>query len=285
MNIYRNIESVIKKIYNICNNSKNKQLKRTFYSAEYNTSHKKKFLFSNHHRLSYILKNSEEITKRVFINGEFDYGVLRKGLKNLKKKNRKFLINVGSHVGTTLIPAIRDNLFEHCIAFEPSIDNFRLLTANININQMEKKVTLFNLALSDKIKKGYLKLSSPNNSGDFRVVKEAKSAEKIKLNILDNFTSQVNKNNSLIFMDAQGHESEIFLGGKKTLKKKIPIIFELQPDLIKKRIPEVLYNSIQHYNNLADLRTNKILTMNKINFFKIFDHYERNKSYTDVMVF
>ena len=36
MKIYRKIESVIKKIYNIRKNSKNKELKRTFYSAEYN---------------------------------------------------------------------------------------------------------------------------------------------------------------------------------------------------------------------------------------------------------
>jgi len=285
MKIYRKIESVIKKIYNIRKNSKNKELKRTFYSAEYNTSYEKKFLFSNYHETSYILKNREEITKRVFIGGEFDYGVLRKGLKNLKKKNRKFLISVGSHVGTTLIPAIRNNLFEHCIAFEPSLDNFRLLTANVNINQIEKKVTLFNLALSDKVTKGYLKLFDPNNSGDFRVVKKAKNVEKIDLDILDNFTSKINKNNSLIFMDAQGHEPEIFVGGRKTLKKKIPMIFELQPSIIKKRNPEGLYDSIKHYKNLTDLRENKIFKMNKINFFKIYDCYEKSKSYTDVMVF
>ena len=31
-------------------------------------------------------------------------------------KKLKYLINVGSHVGTTLIPAIRFKLFDHCIA-------------------------------------------------------------------------------------------------------------------------------------------------------------------------
>ena len=75
------------------------------------------------------------------------------------------------------------------------------------------------MALSDKIAKGYLKLINPNNTGDYRVVKKTKNTEEIKLNILDNFTSKINKNNSLIFMDAQGHEPEIFLGAKKTLKK------------------------------------------------------------------
>lgn len=285
MKLFRIIESVIKKIYNIPKNTTNKELKRTFFSAEYNTSGKKKFLFSNHHETQYVLKNREEISKRIFIGGEFDYRVLEKGLKNLKKKKRKFLISVGSHVGTTLIPAIKNNLFEHCIAFEPSLDNFRLLKANVNINQIEKKVTLLNMALSNKIAEGYLKLFTPNNSGDFRVVSKSKKVERIKLNVLDNFTSKISRNNSLIFMDAQGHEPEIFLGGKKTLKKKIPMIFELMPSIIKKQNPEGLYNSIKHYKNLTDLRENRILKMNKTNFLKIYYLYEKNKSYTDIMVF
>jgi len=286
MKLFRIVESLIKKINNIPKNSTSKELKRTFLSAEYNTSAKNFFLFSSDHGTLYVLKNREEISKRIFIDGKSDYGVLEKGLKNLNKKKRQFLISVGSHVGTTLIPAIKNNLFEHCIAFEPSLENFRLLNANVNINQIEKKVTLLNMALSDKIAKGYLHLFDPNNTGDFRVVKKAKNVEEIKLNILDNFTSKINKNNSLIFMDAQGHEPEIFLGAKKTLKKKIPMIFELMPSILKKKNAEELYKSILHYQNLTDLKGNKVFKMSKVNFLKIYHRYEKNKSsYTDVMVF
>jgi hypothetical protein len=86
-------------------------------------------------------------------------------------------------------------------------------------------------------------------------------------------------------MDAQGHEPEIFLGGKKTLKKMIPIIFELMPIILKKNNPNVLYDLIKNYKNLTDLRENKVLKMNKINFFQLYRKYEKNRSYTDVMVF
>ena len=282
---YRKLESLIKKIYNVNNNSKNKELKRTFRSAMYNTSDDKKFLFSNHGQINYILKNREEITKRVFIDGNFDFRLLKKGLKYLKKK-RKVLINIGAHVGTTLVPAIKEKIFQHCIAFEPSIDNFRLLTANININQIENQVSLFNLAISNKIAKGYLRLFDPNNSGDFRVTNgEGRGGKKIQLNILDNFTSKINKDNALILIDAQGHEPEIFLGGRRTLQKKIPIIFELMPSIMNKDNPEKLYKSIKHYKNLTDLRKNKVIKMNKIDFLKIYEFYKTNKSYTDIMVF
>lgn len=285
MKYLRILESLIKKVNSIPKYSSNEKLKKTFRSANYNISNEKKFIFSDHEEIKYILKNNEEISKRVFIDGQFDFPILKKGLKYLKKKKRNFLISIGSHVGTTLIPAIKNNLFEYCIAFEPAADNFRLLTANVNINKIEKKVKLFNIALGNKISNGYLKLFDRNNSGDYRVVKKLKNSEKININILDNFTSHINQRNSLIFIDAQGHEPEILLGGRKTLKKKIPLIFELTPDIMKKNSFKILFNILKHYTNLTDLKENKILKMNKINFFKLYQKYKKNKSHTDVMVF
>ena len=284
MKFYRIVESLIKKIYQIPNYTKNKKLKIAFRSAIYNTSLKNNLIFSEYNKINYVLKNNEDISKFIFIKGEFDFGLLKKGLGFLRKKKLKYLINVGSHVGTTLIPAIKYKLFDHCIAFEPSIDNYRLLKANININKIEKKVTLFNFGLSKKIYNSYLK-KNPNDSGDSRVVKLKKGTEKIKLNILDNFTSKINKKNSIILIDAQGHEPEIFLGAKKTLKKKVPLIFELMPNLINENQLKIIFNAILHYKKLIDLKEEKIMELNKTNFYKIYQHYLKNKFYTDLMIF
>ena len=284
MKFYRIVESLIKKIYQIPNYTKNKKLKIAFRSAIYNTSLKNNLIFCEHNKINYVLKNNEDISKFIFIKGEFDFGLLKKGLGFLRKKKLKYLINVGSHVGTTLIPAIKYKLFDHCIAFEPSIDNYRLLKANININKIEKKVTLFNFGLSKKIYNSYLK-KNPNDSGDNRVVKLKKGTEKIKLNILDNFTSKINKKNSIILIDAQGHEPEIFLGAKKTLKKKVPLIFELMPNLINENQLKIIFNAILHYKKLIDLKEEKIMELNKTNFYKIYQHYLKNKFYTDLMIF
>jgi len=284
MKFYRIVESLIKKIYQIPNYTKNKKLKIAFRSAIYNTSLKNNLIFCEHNKINYVLKNNEDISKFIFIKGEFNFGLLKKGLGFLRKKKLKYLINVGSHVGTTLIPAIRFKLFDHCIAFEPSIDNYRLLKANININKIEKKVTLFNFGLSKKIYNSYLK-KNPNDSGDNRVVKLKKGTEKIKLNILDNFTSKINKKNSIILIDAQGHEPEIFLGAKKTLKKKVPLIFELMPNLINENQLKIIFNAILHYKKLIDLKEEKIMELNKTNFYKIYQHYLKNKFYTDLMIF
>ena len=284
MKLYRLIESVIKKIYKIPNYTKNEKLKKTFISAIYNTSTHQDLIFSSTNKINYILKNNEQISKTIFINDEFDFGVLKKGLKLLGKKKLKYLVSIGSHVGTTLIPAIKYGLFDSCIAFEPSIENYRLLTANININKIEKKISLFNIGLNDKACNSYLKKNSLD-SGDNRVVKSKKNYEKIKLDILDNFTSKMNKKNSFIFMDAQGHEPYILLGAKKTLKKNIPLIFELMPDSINNKQLNIIFKSIQNYKKITNLQEDKIIELNKNNFYQIYKKYLKDNFYTDIMVF
>ena len=143
---------------------------------------------------------------------------------------------------------------------------------------------MHNLALSRKISKSYLKKFELNNSGDYRLTKK-KTGEQVLLNILDNFTNKMNKKNSLIFIDAQGHEPEIFIGSKKTLKKKIPIVFEVMPSIMNVKNPNILFNSIKHYNYLTDLRDNKLFKMNFKNFFNIYNKYIKRGSYTDLLIF
>ena len=286
MKKYRILESLIKKIYRIPETTVNRKLIETFRSASYNTLLKKKYLFTNNDDVYYVLKNHDIISKNIYINQKFNFEVLKKSLKYLNNNKKIYLVNIGAHVGTTLIPAIKANLFEKFIAFEPSINNFELLNANIFINQIHQKGNLYNLALSNKISKGYLKIFY-NNSGDYRIVKKKENAEIVRLNILDNFSKKLNKHNSLIFIDAQGHEPKIFLGGTKTLKKKIPIVFELEPDIIQLS-PKKIFSLIKHYNYLVDLREDKKNEMNLVNFLKIFDQYNnknRKFHYTDLMLF
>ena len=86
-------------------------------------------------------------------------------------------------------------------------------------------------------------------------------------------------------MDAQGHEPYILLGAKKTLKKNIPLIFELMPDSINNEQLKIIFKSIQNYKKITDLREDKIFELNKTNFYEIYKKYQKNKFYTDIMVF
>ena len=163
--IFQNIiRSLIKKIYKIRENNKSKKLKKSFRIAEYKSALNKKYLLFENKNISFILKRQDYISKQIFIEGEYDYKYLKKGLQHIKNNKKKFLINIGAHVGTTLIPAIKDKIFNKFIAFEPSLNNYRLLNANIHINKIEHQGKVFKLALSNKIGKKYLK-NYPNNTG------------------------------------------------------------------------------------------------------------------------
>ena len=232
---YRIIESLIKKIIRFKNNLKNNALKKTIRSAVYHTAQKNGILFSNNNDVKYLLASWDWVSQKLFIDGSFDFRVLLKAKKLLGKKNSKStLINIGAHIGSTCIPAIKKNYFKNLIAFEPSKKNFRLLKANIFLNEIDDRVQVYNLALSNKKANLHLGMFN-NNTADYRLLKnKQKNTEIIKSDILDNYTHNLNKNNSLVFMDAQGHEPEIFMGAKKTIRKKIPFVFEFGPSALKK---------------------------------------------------
>ena len=88
MKFYRLIESLIKKAYHKKNTTKNKSLKKAFKSALYNTSTSQKYIHADLNHINYILKNNEEITKRIFLYGKFDFEILKKSFNYLRNKKK-----------------------------------------------------------------------------------------------------------------------------------------------------------------------------------------------------
>ena len=218
---YRIIESLVKKILIYKNNSTNNYLQKTIRSGIYYTTKKNKILFSNNKNIKYLLNSSDWISLKLYVDKSFDYPILRKAVKLLgKKHSRHTLINIGAHIGSTCIPAIKESKFKNSIAFEPSKKTFNLLQANIYLNEVDDRVQTYNLAISNKKTNLYLAIKEGNYGGNYISKNKQKKTEIVKSDILDNYTYNFNKNNSLIFMDAEGHEPNIFLGAKKTLKKK-----------------------------------------------------------------
>jgi FkbM family methyltransferase len=282
---YRIIESLIKKVIRFINNSKNNSLKTTIRSAIYYTTQKDRILFSNNNDTKYLLTSHDWISKKLFIDEVFDFGTLIKAKKLLGKKNSKStLINVGAHIGSTCIPAIKKNYFKNLIAFEPSKKNFRLLKANIFLNEIDDRTQAYNLALNNKKANLHLGMFS-NNTGNYRIFKnKQKNTEIVKSDILDNYTYNLNKNNSLVFMDTEGHEPDIFMGAKKTIRKKIPFVFEFGPFMLKKGWLKKISILFKYYNFFHDLKTNKKKRFNATEIKKLYNHYLINNNYTDILI-
>ena len=284
---YRIVESLIKKAIRFKNNSKNNTLQKTIRSAIYNTTDENKILFSNNKDIKYLLGSSDWISKKLFIDKSFDYRILTKAIKLLGKKNSKLtLINIGAHIGSTCIPAIKENKFKNSIAFEPTKKTFKLLQSNIFLNEVDDKIRAYNLAISNKKANLYLAIKRGNIGGNYISKNKQKNTEIVKSDILDNYTYNLNKNNSLIFMDAEGHEPNIFLGAKKTIKKKIPIVFEFYPSLLDKswiKNYDLVFKNYRFFYNLHG--KNRKEKFNKENLIALFNKVNSmEKKYTDLMI-
>ncbi len=283
---FRIIESIIYKILILTKKIKNKSFVQSLNSAIYKDQFHRVYLLSNNEEIRYLVKSGDDIAKYLYINNSWNFHVLEKACKILKKKKSvSTLINIGAHIGSTCIPAVKYNLFKRSIAFEPFKTNFNLLKTNIFLNGLEEKIEPHNVALSNKKKKLFIKQFGPN-SGDCRIIfKNSKNTQEINCHVLDQYTKKLNKNNSIIFMYAQGHEPEIFLGAKKTIKKRIPIITEFMPSLFNNKWIQKMSYLIRNYKYFYDLKKNE----NKKNFTakeleNLKNEYIVNKDYTDILI-
>jgi len=284
---YRITESLIKKILLYKNNTKNDALQKAIRSAIYYTTGKNEILFSNNKKIKYLLNSRDWISLKLFIDRSFDYSILNKATKLLGKKHlRSTLINIGAHLGSSCIPAVKENKFANSIVFEPTKKTYKLLKANILLNDVDDRIQAYNLALSNKKTKLYLAINKGNVGGNYIAINKSKHTEIVKSDILDNYTYNLNKNNTLIFMDVEGHEPNVFLGAKKTIKKKIPFVFEFYPALLKKNWIKSYDLIFKNYKFFYDLRgKNKKQKLNKANLMALINKVNLIEGkHTDLMI-
>ena len=285
---YRTFESLIKKILKIQKKTKNENFQKMIRSAVFNSeTGKNNLLYTNGKDVKYIMQSYDWVSKKLYIDQSFDDKILKKAIKILKiKKFKKTLLNVGAHIGSTCIPALKKKYFKDMIAFEPSKINFNLLAVNVYLNNLGNRAQIFNLAISNKKSNTYIKKFQ--NSGDYRVVKSKnKNLELIQCDMLDNYTKKLNKKNSLIFMDTQGHEPLVFLGSKKTLNKKIPMVFEFAPFLMDNNWMKgfnLLFKNYRYFYYLQN--SSKKKKLNKEEIIRLYKKLKSTKKdvYTDLLI-
>ncbi|MDB2562780.1 FkbM family methyltransferase [Sulfurimonas sp.] len=153
------------------------------------------------------------------------------------------VVDVGGYIGMSSTGFLLNDLFEKSIAFEPSPENFRLLSANLDLNNLEDRMSAFNIALSDEV--GTLEFELSNkNYGDHRIRKSKSKGSygeddreviQIKADTFDTFIEEhpeiAKEKIKLIWMDIQGHEGRFLAGARNFLTeyKSIPVVMEFWP--------------------------------------------------------
>ena len=186
-------------------------------------------------------------TNRVLSNQE-EYSL--DSIKNYIKEG-DVVVDVGASIGMyTLEMAKLVGDKGRVIAFEPLKEGFDLMKKNVQLNNYEDRVRIYNKAVTNKTGKGKL-FYCPYHIGASIMYNTFDDREEIEVDTikLDDFFEDTGKDISFIKIDADGSEYFILKGGEETLKKTKNMIIEFVPENIKSQgaTPKEFLDLIKSY--------------------------------------
>jgi len=186
-------------------------------------------------------------------------------IDNFEKKENLILWDIGANIGLYSIYNSLKNPKSTTIAFEPSTSNLRILSRNISINNLEDKIKICPIALTNKknifqeMKESSFVEGSALNSFGEKFDFEGKEFKPImKYNLLGTTINYLLENSILdipdyIKIDVDGIEHLILEGGNKFLNN----------EKIKSLLIEINENFEDQYKNVLDI-------MQKNNFKMVY---------------
>ena len=144
---------------------------------------------------------------------------------NILRKLDKFIpegatiLDIGANIGNhTVYWAMQDKI-KKVYSFEPLKETFKMLEKNIEINDLEEKVVLFNIGLSDEETSAKISHFNKTNIGGTSIEKTADGS--LVVNKLDNI--KINEDRiDFVKIDVEGHEIKVLNGAKETFLKYKP---------------------------------------------------------------
>jgi FkbM family methyltransferase len=175
---------------------------------------------------------------------------------------RGVFIDVGANIGTTAVDAIVSHRFASAFAFEPEPENFRTLSLNVALNDLQDRVTLVRAGLSNRDGTASLDVSSPGSSKHW-IVDPAhpvdRSTVPVSLTRLDTVIESGALDAtavSFLWMDVEGHEGHVLAGAGHVLERGVPFVMEFCPRHFQRagRLEDVEDAVRANYTHLLDLR-------------------------------
>ncbi|MBR2733561.1 MAG: FkbM family methyltransferase [Selenomonadaceae bacterium] len=187
--------------------------------------------------LSYVATAKDNIIMRVMYVDRINYAAgTMKRFHELTQKyygvddNSGYFLDLGANIGTTgiyFIKKLAPNL--KLLAFEPDAENFRMLSVNLLLNDMEDKATIVKCGLGNKFDEMTMYRDLGNPGGNRLVLyKDDMPRETIKIMPLDAYFAENNiaaRDVKYIWIDTEGFEAQVLLGAKNLLAENPAPIF------------------------------------------------------------
>jgi len=174
-------------------------------------------------------------------------------------KNMSIVLDIGANIGKHSIEMAKT--CDKVIAIEPDKDSYKLLKQNIELNNIEDKVTIINKACGEKQGTvSFFRDAVYPTSNSITVKKNAQmTEEKVECDTVDNICNGIVID--FIKVDVEGGELDTLKGAKKTIDICKPkIIFEAwnkeAADEIKSYLKHWGYSftNLDTYNYLAEVK-------------------------------
>jgi FkbM family methyltransferase len=188
-------------------------------------------------------------------------------------------VDVGAHVGTTVIAAVVRFGFESAVAFEPEAENYRLLRANVLLNGLGDRIETRNVAVSNRGGAAELKIRAEFGAKHrlLDAPEEGATTVTVRLTTLDESGLDASSA-GLLWLDVEGHEQEVLEGASALLERGVPAVLELIPRRLELEPLEALL--ARHYTHVVDLREGDRLPIAELG--ALAKRYKRG--FTDVLV-
>jgi len=141
------------------------------------------------------------------------------------------LLDLGANIGNHTVYWGRITNVKRIFAFEPITATYRILTKNIEINNLGEKVKIYNTGLGDKKSKGSINglyninVNTIADSIGSLSISESNEGD-LEINRLDDFIEIIEeKKIDFVKIDVEGFEKKLILGAVDFFNKHKPLVF------------------------------------------------------------
>lgn len=244
-----------------------------------------KFLVQKVNDINFIINLKDKVnSKKIYINKEFpQFTEFSKAMKIVKLNNKVIdgVVDIGSHYGNIIIPAMNHFEFSKGIAIEPIDENFKILNANIVLNNLQSKVDSYKLFLGTEEDVVRIQTYKNNSAAalyslnlDKKSLNSYESLNNLREQDFEEVVSQKLENidslsllkNPIYWIYAQGQEFNIVNDSKQLFDKTPPLVIAYSPllnstyNISEKEFAEIL--TIKNYTKVYDLHSDELISRN-----------------------
>lgn len=130
------------------------------------------------------------------------------------------ILDIGANIGSHTVYWALERNAKKIYSFEPLPDTFSILQTNIKLNNLEDRVRIYDVGLSDTVCHTDVQHYSEMNIGGTSFIK--RESGQFQFKTLDSFNIQ--EHIDLIKIDVEGAEVDVLNGAVNTIQKSHPII-------------------------------------------------------------